>query len=114
MVTEAQAKKLALSFPGAEAQPHFDRTRYKAAGKRGVTFCTIGDGTLNIKIQPRECLYALLKDEPQIFIDLGGWMRMGFIGIRLAKIKMPYLRGLVTEAWKRVASKKDLAAYTEE
>ena len=112
MVTEAQARKLALSFPGAEERPHFDRKRYKVAGKRGVTFCTIGGGTLNIKIQPRERLYALLKDEPEIFIDLGGWMRMGFIGIRLSKIKAPYLKSLVEEAWKRVASKKELAAYS--
>jgi hypothetical protein len=111
MVTEAQARKLALSFPGAEARPHFDRTRYKAAGKRGVTFCTIGGGTLNLKITPRDRLYSLLKNEPEIFIDLGGWMRLGHIGIRLSKIKMPYLRSLLEEAWKRVASKKDLAAF---
>jgi hypothetical protein len=113
-MTEAQAKKLALSYPGAEETPHFDRQRYKAAGKRGVTFCTIGGGTLNIKIEPRARLYALLKEQPDIFIDLGGWMRLGFIGIRLSKIKAPYLRSLLTEAWKRVASKRDLAAYSSD
>jgi hypothetical protein len=110
-MTEAQAHKLALSFPGAEATPHFDRTRYKASGKRGTSFCTIGGGTLNIKITPRERLYSLLKSEPEIFLDLGNWMRMGFIGIRLSKIKEAYLRELLTEAWKRVASKKELAAF---
>jgi hypothetical protein len=113
-MTGAQAHKLALSFPGAEAKPHFDRTRYKVAGKRGVTFCTIGDGTLNLKIQPRDRLYALLKEQPDIFIDLGGWMRLGFIGIRLAKIKLPYLKSLLEESWKRVASKRELAAYTSD
>jgi hypothetical protein len=110
-MTEAAAHQLALSFPGAEPKPHFDRTRYKVSGKRGVSFCTIGGGTLNLKIEPRERLYALLKDQPNVFIDLGGWMRMGFIGIRLSKVKAAYLKSLLEEAWKRVASKRELAAY---
>ena len=108
-MTEAQAKKLALSFPGAEAKPHFDRTLFKVSGKRGRSFCTIGDGTINLKITPRERLYSLLKSDPDTFIDLGNWMRMGYLGVRLSKIKEPYLRELLTEAWKRVASKKELA-----
>jgi hypothetical protein len=112
-VTEAQARKLALSFPGAEERPHFERVRFKVAGKRGVTFCTLGQGTLNLKIEPRQRLYAFLKEQPDIFIDLGGWTRMGFIGVRLAKVKAPFLRELITDAWTRVASKRERAAFKD-
>jgi hypothetical protein len=110
-MTEKDARKLALSFPGAEETPHFERVRFKVAGKRGRTFCTLGQGTLNLKIEPRARLYAFLKEQPEIFIDLGGWTRMGFIGVRLSKVKPAFLRELVTEAWKRVASKRELAAF---
>jgi hypothetical protein len=112
-VTDAQARKLALSFPGAEERPHFDRAAFKVSGKRGRIFCTLGDGTMNLKVQPRERVYACLKDEPDIFIDLGGWTRMGFVGIRLAKVKAPQLKALIEDAWRRVASKRELAAFNE-
>jgi hypothetical protein len=110
-MTEAAAKKLALSFPGAEEKPHFERTSIKVSGKRGRHFCTIGQGTLNLKIEPRARLYDFLKNQSDVFVDLGGWTRMGFIGIRLPKVKEPLLRELLTEAWKRVASKRELAAF---
>ena len=110
-MTEAAARKLALSFPGAEERPHFERVSFKVAGKRGRHFCTLGQGTLSLKIEPRERLYAFLKDQPEVFIDLGGWTRMGSVGIRLSKVKEPFLRELMTEAWKRVASKRERAAF---
>ena len=112
-MTEAAARKIALSFPGAEEKPHFERVRFKASGKRGVSFCTLGQGTLNLKIEPRERLYRLLKERSDVFIDLGGWTRMGFIGVRLSKVKEPELRALLTEAWRKVASKRELAALDQ-
>ncbi len=112
-MTEAQARKLALSFPEAEERPHFDRAAFKVAGKRGRTFCTLGAGTLNLKVTPRERIYSLLKEQPRVFIDLGGWTRMGFVGIRLSQVKEPLVRELLTDAWKRVASKRELAAFTD-
>ena len=107
MPTEAAARKLALSFPESEERPHFDRAAFKAAGKRGRIFCTLGDGTLNLKVSPRERLHDFLKQQPEVFIDLGGWTRMGFIGIRLSKIKAQLLNELMTEAWRRVAGKRE-------
>ncbi len=109
MPTEAAARTLALSFPESEEKPHFDRVAFKVLGKRGRTFCTLGGGTLNLKVWPRERLYQLLKEQPKVFIDLGGWTRMGFIGIRLSSVKLPLLKELVTEAWRRVAGKRALA-----
>jgi hypothetical protein len=112
-MTEAAARKLALAFPEAEERPHFDRAAFKVAGKRGRIFCTLGDGTLNLKVAPRERLYAYLKEQPEVFVDLGGWARMGFIGIRLSKVDAKQLRALLTEAWQRVASQRELAAFAE-
>jgi hypothetical protein len=111
-MTEAAARRLALSFPESEEKPHFDRAAFKVAGKRGRIFCTLGDGTLNLKVEPRARVYQLLKDRPDVFLDLGGWTRMGFVGIKLSKVKAPELRALVTDAWKRVAPKRALVHLT--
>jgi predicted DNA-binding protein (MmcQ/YjbR family) len=62
MVTHDEFRELALSFPGTEEKPHFDRTAFKVSGKR--IFATLHDEnqTANLKldpvIQPVFCSYG--------------------------------------------------------
>jgi hypothetical protein len=51
-MTIQQFKDLALSFPGTEANPHFDRVAFKVTGKR--IFATLHEksGTANILLSP--------------------------------------------------------------
>jgi hypothetical protein len=54
MITEEQFAQLALSFPGTEQVPHFERIGFKVAAKR--MFCTYlaKDNTANIFLTTRE------------------------------------------------------------
>lgn len=54
MITEKQFAQLALSFPGTEQVPHFERIGFKVTGKR--MFCTYlaRDNTANAFLTPKE------------------------------------------------------------
>jgi hypothetical protein len=56
MITGEQFVQLALSFPGTEQVPHFERIGFKVTGKR--MFCTYldKDNTANIFLTPRSSL----------------------------------------------------------
>ncbi|HXB34359.1 MAG TPA: MmcQ/YjbR family DNA-binding protein [Puia sp.] len=54
MITGQQFAQLALSFPGTEQVPHFDRIGFKVTGKRMFSTYLAKDNTANIFLTPRE------------------------------------------------------------
>ncbi len=109
-MTPAQARRIALSYPEAEEQPHFHLASFRVRGK---IFATLDDETaqLNLRVTPPAQAYALAEAEPQRFVTLGGFSRQGAVGIVLAQIDEPRLRQLLTAAWLRIAPKKLAAAH---
>jgi hypothetical protein len=54
MISEKGFTELALSFPGTEQTPHFERTGFKVTGKRMFTTYLAKNNTANIFLTPKE------------------------------------------------------------
>jgi hypothetical protein len=54
MISEKGFAELALSFPGTEQTPHFERTGFKVTGKRMFTTYLAKNNTANIFLTPKE------------------------------------------------------------
>ncbi len=99
-----------MSLPEATEAPHFERTSFRVRKK---IFATLAEkeGQAVVWVAPREKLYGLLRAQPNVFIDHGGWTRMGALGVHLAKIDPALFRELLVDSWRRRAPKRALAAF---
>lgn len=96
-MTPARFKKLALALEGVEAVPHMERTAFRT--KRKI-FATLGsDGRVNLMIESPERRDALLESFPESFASLGGWTRLGFVGIDLATVDEELFGELLADAY---------------
>ncbi len=111
-MTPAQFRKLVLSLEGVEAVPHMERTAFRT--KRKI-FATLGDDKrVNLKVEPAERRDALLESFPDAFFSLGGWTRLGYIAIDLAKADGAIFRELVSDAYQAaLPAPKTRAATTK-
>lgn len=97
-MTPAKFKKLVLSLEGVEERPHMDRTAFRT--KRKI-FATLGaDRRVNLVVEPADRRDALLESFPQTFFSLGGWTRLGYVAVDLARVDDALLRELLTDAWR--------------
>ncbi|MGZ3420215.1 MAG: MmcQ/YjbR family DNA-binding protein [Polyangiales bacterium] len=97
-MTPARFRKLALSLDGVEERPHMDRAAFRT--KRKI-FATLGqDRRVNLVIEPAERREMLFESFPEAFSSLGGWTRLGYVAVDLAKVEDELLRELVTDAWR--------------
>jgi hypothetical protein len=109
-MTGAAFRKLALSLPEASETPHFERASFRVGKKIFATMTAAGDEAM-VRVAPRQKLYALLKEQPDVFFSYGGWTeRNGSLGVRLGKVDAAEMRALVVDSWRYVAPKRALAA----
>ena len=112
-MTPAQFRKLALSLDGASEVPHMDRAAFRT--KRKI-FATLGaDKRVNMMVNPEDRRTALIDAFPGTFFSLGGWSRLGYLGVDLATVEPGLLRELLEDAWREalpVAKKKTTAKRT--
>jgi hypothetical protein len=82
-MTPTQFKIFALSFPGTEDAPHFDRTAFKVTGKR--IFTTLHEPTLtvNVKLTPAEQKSFCKFDKKVIYPIDNKWGKQGWTTIEL-------------------------------
>jgi hypothetical protein len=95
-MTPARFRKFALSLEGTEERPHFDRVAFRTKRK---TFCTLGGGTVNVMIEPADKREGLMESFPDVFRSLGGWTRLGYVEVVLARVDDGLLCELVSEAY---------------
>jgi hypothetical protein len=73
-------------------------------------FATLGaDKRVNLKIEPLERREGLMEAFPEVFFSLGGWSRLGYVAVDLARVDDELLRELVDDAYRDalpVAKKK--------
>lgn len=85
MVTAARFKKLCLSLEGTTEVPHVDRLAYRTPRKIFATLPPDGR-TANLLLVP-ELQAAIVEAMPHAFSPVpGGWGRMGFTTVDLAKV----------------------------
>lgn len=77
MINAKAFEELALSFPGTEAGPHFDRTGFKVTGKRMFATYLEKDNTANIFLAPEEQAVFCKMDAVNIYPVANKWGEKG-------------------------------------
>ncbi len=105
MISLDEFTELALSFPGTESAPHFDRTAFKVIGKR--TFATLHSKShsanlvLSLKEQHSFCEF----DPDAIYPVPNKWGEKGWTTFDLKKVSKEALFEGLSSAYSDVAKK---------
>lgn len=77
MVTEAIFTEMALSLPGSEQVPHFERAGFKIQGRKMFATYLAADNTANIFLTPEEQAVFCQVDADRIFPVPNKWGEKG-------------------------------------
>jgi predicted DNA-binding protein (MmcQ/YjbR family) len=109
-MTAQEFKQLALSFPGTESAPHFDRTAFKVIGKRIFTTLHEETGTVNVKLTPAEQSVFCDYDKKVVYPVPNKWGAQGWTTFELKAIAPELMLDALETAYddvvKAVAKKK--------
>ena len=102
MITGVQFSKLALSFPGTESVPHFERIGFKISGKR--MFCTYldKDNTANAFLTPAEQSVFCQMDKKNIYPVPNKWGERGITTFELDRVDKNILQEALLSAYNEV------------
>jgi hypothetical protein len=104
-------RRIALSFDGAEEGSHMGAVDFRVGGRIFATLASAEDGFGNLALTP-EMQAEYVAEAPDLFVPVaGGWGRMGFTHIRLAKADRDILTGALHAAWK-LRVDKNAAAHS--
>jgi len=109
MVTYAVAKRIALSFPETNEEPHHDMGSFRVRGK---IFATVPDQQhLHVFVDEHESRAAAAEDSDAF--ELLWWgKRLSGLRVTLAAVGRDRLTELLDDAWRRKAPKRLAADYS--
>lgn len=104
-MTISEFKELALSFPGTEEGPHFERLAYKVTGKR--IFATIHEPTamVNVKFSPKDQKLFCKYDKTAVYPVPNKWGQQGWTTFDLTKVPKELMLDALETAYKNVVKK---------
>jgi hypothetical protein len=105
MVAINTFKQLALSFPGVEEQPHFEKTSFRVKKKIFATHAA-DSHIICVKLSEIDQSVFCAFDKTIIYPVDNKWGKQGWTLVDLKKIKKPMLVDVLTTAYKEVSSKK--------
>ena len=105
MMTEKNFTDLALSFPGTETYPHFERTGFRIAGKKMFATFLAKDQTVNIFLTPREQM-VFCKMHTGIYPVPNKWGEKGATTFELNKVPKEILSEALLSAYNHVLKSK--------
>jgi hypothetical protein len=105
MITAAQIRKLALSFPEAVESSHFDVKDFRVRKKIFATIHPTGKTGVLLHIDPDQRA-ALAEQQHDTYRLRGTALQVVF-----AKITVAAYKQLIEQAWRGTAPKKLVAAY---
>src|SRR4051812_16790263 len=106
MVTEKEFTEMALSFPGTEQAPHFERIGFKVTGKRMFATYLSKDHTVNIFLTPAEQKIFCKMDRNSIYPVPNKWGEKGATTFELTKVPREILTEALLSAYNDVVRKK--------
>jgi hypothetical protein len=108
MITGEGFTKLALTFPGTESAPHFDRTGFKIIGRRMFATYLAENNTANIFLTPGEQAVFCKIDSVNIYPVPNKWGEKGATTFELNKVAKEVLQEALISAYRTVmaANKK--------
>lgn len=102
-------RTLALSFPGAHEEPHFERASFRVGKKIFATLTRDGREAM-IKLPVAEDAEELIASRGELFFSYGRWTaRLGALGVHLARAKRAEIEPLLEAAWRSLAPKRAAA-----
>jgi len=106
MITEAVFAQLALSFPGTEQTPHFERVGFKVTGKRMFATYLAKDNTANIFLTPKEqAVFCQMEEE--IYPVPNKWGEKGATTFELDTVPQHIILEALLSAYNEVMKPKD-------
>lgn len=95
---------LALSFPGTEENPHFDRRAFKVTGKR--IFATLHEKsrTANLKLSPVDQSVFCLYDKQSVYAIPNKWGLQGWTTFELKSIPRELMLDALETAYKETSA----------
>lgn len=105
------ARRFALSLPETTEEPHFEKSSFRVRGKIFATV-PVGGRHLNVHVDPDEAR-ALIAEEHAAFDEIwwGNQVSADWMRVNLAAADREQVCELLTEAWRRKAPKRLLAAF---
>lgn len=106
MTTNSIFRKLALSFPGTEENPHFDRAAFKVTGKR--IFATLHEPgeTANLKFSLPDQKTFCSFNKKAIYPVPNKWGQQGWTTFELKKVPEELMTDALETAYRDVMKKK--------
>ncbi len=94
--------KMALSFPGTEDAPHFDRTAFRVIKKRIFATFHKDSNTANIKLSPEDQRVFCQYNEKAIFQIPNKWGLKGWTTFRLQEVPDELIFEALNAAYKDI------------
>jgi predicted DNA-binding protein (MmcQ/YjbR family) len=105
MVSLETVRKLALSFPEAEEQPHFEKTSFRVK-KKIFTTLSRKDKRCVVKLSPVDQSVFADYNPNIIYPAKGAWGKQGWTIIELKKVRKDLFTDALTTAYCTVAPEK--------
>ncbi|NOT73872.1 MAG: MmcQ/YjbR family DNA-binding protein [Cyclobacteriaceae bacterium] len=105
MVSIASFRKLALSFPEAIEQPHFDNPSFRVAKK---IFVTLSEKNKRACVKLSEIDQSVFSnfDKTVVFPVPNKWGKQGWTFVMLSKVRKEMLTDILTTSYCGVAPKR--------
>ena len=105
-MTGKEFTELALSFPGTEQNPHFDRTGFKVTGKKMFTTYLGEDNTCNVFLTPREQAEFCKLDPENIYPVPNKWGAKGATTFELNRVPKEIISEALRSAYREMMKRK--------
>lgn len=104
-MTADEFRAMALAFPDAHEEPHFERTSFRVGKKIFATMTADGSSGM-VRVAPLERLEALMESYPEAFFSFGGWTTKYLsIGVHLPAVDAGLLQELMAGSYAHSAPK---------
>jgi hypothetical protein len=102
MITEKNFTDMALSFPGSEQTPHFERTGFRVTGKRMYATYLPENNTANIFLTPAEQHVFCQMHPDHIYPVPNKWGEKGATTFELGKLSNEIIIEALLSAYSEV------------
>ena len=104
-MTARDFPRIALSFEGAEEASQMGVADFRVGGRIFATLAHEKQGLGNLRLTPEQQA-AFVSELPEVFSFVaGGWARMGFTHVHLAKASKDVLQGALETAYRNRVEK---------
>ncbi len=103
MITEATLRELALSFPDATEEPHFEKPSFRIKKK---IFATLDLKKSLVCVKFTEMQQSVFAYDPKVIYPVpNAWGKQGWTFIDLKKVKKAVLKDALKAAYENVSKK---------